>query len=69
MREQAEAGIDVVTDGELSKPQFSDYVADRIAGFEGTNTGPRFVNPSRRVDPFPGFTRWREVVTLSGVTR
>jgi 5-methyltetrahydropteroyltriglutamate--homocysteine methyltransferase len=60
VREQAEAGVDIVTDGELSKPQFSDYVADRIAGFEGTNTGPRFVNPSRRADPFPGFTKWRD---------
>jgi 5-methyltetrahydropteroyltriglutamate--homocysteine methyltransferase len=59
VREQAEAGIDVISDGELSKPQFSDYVADRIAGFEGTNTGPRFVNPSRKPDPFPGFTAWR----------
>ena len=57
---QAEAGIDIVTDGELSKPQFSDYVADRIAGFEGANTGPRFVNPNRRQDPFPGFTKWRD---------
>ena len=59
VREQADAGIDVVTDGEFSKPQFSDYVADRIGGFEGTNTGPRFVNGSRRPDPFPGFTAWR----------
>jgi 5-methyltetrahydropteroyltriglutamate--homocysteine methyltransferase len=59
VREQAEAGIDVISDGEVSKPQFSDYVADRIAGFEGTNTGPRFVNASRKPDPFPGFTAWR----------
>ena len=56
VRQQAEAGIDVVTDGEISKPQFCDYIADRIAGFEGENTGPGFVNMSRRPDPFPA---WR----------
>ncbi len=56
VRQQAEAGIDVVTDGELSKPQFCDYIADRIAGFEGENTGPAFVNNSRRPEPFPA---WR----------
>jgi 5-methyltetrahydropteroyltriglutamate--homocysteine methyltransferase len=31
---QAEAGIDVVSDGECSKPSFKDYVAQRIGGFE-----------------------------------
>ena len=60
VRQQADAGIDVVTDGEISKPQFCDYIADRIAGFEGTNTGPGFVNPSRRPDPFPA---WRATQT------
>ncbi|HEX5368892.1 MAG TPA: cobalamin-independent methionine synthase II family protein [Dehalococcoidia bacterium] len=60
VRQQAEAGIDVVTDGELSKPQFCDYIADRIAGFEGENTGPRFVNASQRPEPFPAFTAWNE---------
>ena len=32
---QREAGIDVVSDGELSKTGFSTYVGDRFSGFEG----------------------------------
>ena len=33
--QQQEAGIAVVSDGEMSKPGFVNYVADRIAGFGG----------------------------------
>jgi 5-methyltetrahydropteroyltriglutamate--homocysteine methyltransferase len=32
---QREQGVDVVSDGELSKPGFSTYVSDRFSGFEG----------------------------------
>ncbi len=31
---QAEAGIDIVTDGEQSKPGFANYVQERLEGFE-----------------------------------
>ena len=34
VRQQVECGIDVVTDGEMSKVMFLDYVKDRVAGFE-----------------------------------
>ena len=34
VRRQAEAGIDIVTDGEQSKPGFFTYVQERLAGFE-----------------------------------
>ena len=34
VRKQVEAGIDVVTDGEMSKPSFWAYVAERMGGFE-----------------------------------
>jgi 5-methyltetrahydropteroyltriglutamate--homocysteine methyltransferase len=34
VRRQVECGIDIVNDGELSKPNFTDYVAARIAGCE-----------------------------------
>ena len=33
---QAEAGIDLINDGELSKPSYATYVKDRLAGFGGT---------------------------------
>src|SRR5258705_599693 len=51
---QAEAGIDVVSDGELGKPNFVMYVAQRLSGMEGwddqlyTNTDP----------DFPGYEQW-----------
>jgi 5-methyltetrahydropteroyltriglutamate--homocysteine methyltransferase len=32
---QREAGIDWISDGEMSKPGFSNYVNDRLTGFEG----------------------------------
>jgi 5-methyltetrahydropteroyltriglutamate--homocysteine methyltransferase len=34
VRLQAESGVDVVNDGELSKPNFTNYVRERISGFE-----------------------------------
>ena len=38
---QIEAGIDVVSDGEMGKPSFASYVKNRIAGFDGQNPEPR----------------------------
>src|SRR2546421_9456027 len=36
VKKQAEAGIDVMNDGELSKPSYATYIKDRLAGFGGT---------------------------------
>jgi 5-methyltetrahydropteroyltriglutamate--homocysteine methyltransferase len=36
VKKQAEAGIDLVNDGEMSKPSYATYVKDRLAGFGGT---------------------------------
>src|SRR5678815_4393056 len=33
VRKQVEAGIDIVTDGEMSKPSFFGYLAERMEGF------------------------------------
>jgi 5-methyltetrahydropteroyltriglutamate--homocysteine methyltransferase len=52
VRRQVACGIDIVTDGELSKPNFSDFVVDRLSGFEGEN--PNEVFPNRRLD-FPEY--------------
>ena len=35
VRKQAEAGIDVVNDGEMSKPSYATYIKDRLDGFGG----------------------------------
>jgi 5-methyltetrahydropteroyltriglutamate--homocysteine methyltransferase len=34
---QVEAGVDVVNDGEMSKPSYTTYVKDRLGGFGGTS--------------------------------
>jgi 5-methyltetrahydropteroyltriglutamate--homocysteine methyltransferase len=36
VRKQAAAGVDLVNDGEMSKPSYATYVKDRLAGFGGT---------------------------------
>src|SRR5580700_9759079 len=42
VRQQVASGIDIVNDGELSKFNFTDYVRDRIAGYEErANSGRR----------------------------
>jgi len=36
VREQAEAGVDIINDGEMSKPSYATYVKDRLSGFGGS---------------------------------
>ena len=60
---QAAAGIDVVNDGEMSKPSYATYVKDRLAGFGGTGNTfvyqdlADFPNLARRVFGDPGRSR------------
>lgn len=35
VRRQVETGVDVIDDGEMSKPGYSTYIADRLTGFAG----------------------------------
>jgi 5-methyltetrahydropteroyltriglutamate--homocysteine methyltransferase len=35
VRKQADAGVDVVNDGEMSKPSYATYIKDRLSGFGG----------------------------------
>ena len=51
VRQQVEAGIDIVNDGELSKPSFNTYVADRLAGYEA--------RPNPAAGGFP-FADWQD---------
>src|SRR5919204_3171167 len=41
VRQQVEAGIDVVSDGEMGKPSFATYVTHRLSGFGDENPAPR----------------------------
>ena len=62
---QAAAGIDVINDGEMSKPSYATYVKDRLTGFGGASH-PRtyqdlaeFPDLARRVFGDPGRSRRR----------
>jgi 5-methyltetrahydropteroyltriglutamate--homocysteine methyltransferase len=63
VKKQTTAGIDIVNDGELSKPSYATYVKDRLAGFGGA--GNTFVyqdladypNLAKRVFGDPGRSR------------
>ena len=37
-RRQADAGVDIVNDGEWGKPSYATYIKDRLHGFGGTAT-------------------------------
>jgi 5-methyltetrahydropteroyltriglutamate--homocysteine methyltransferase len=56
VRQQVECGIDVVTDGEMSKVSFLGYVKDRLGGFE-VEHGQSRMAPSWQVevDDFPEY--------------
>ncbi|MBV8084946.1 MAG: cobalamin-independent methionine synthase II family protein [Chloroflexi bacterium] len=59
---QLEAGVDVVNDGEASKPSYSTYVKDRLNGFGGPSQAP----PGSAAEPnFPDFVRTRQAERLA----
>ncbi len=57
VRQQAECGIDIVNDGELSKFNFTDYVRERISGYElRPGSGRRRLDIIARDEvKFPGY--------------
>ncbi len=71
VRKQAEAGVDIVNDGELSKPSYATYIKDRLNGFGGTSQGfvyqdvAEFPELNRRVFGDPGRSR-RKVPACNG---
>jgi 5-methyltetrahydropteroyltriglutamate--homocysteine methyltransferase len=51
VRRQVDAGIDLVSDGEMAKISYATYIKDRITGFDGDS--PR--RPPADLEDFPGF--------------
>jgi 5-methyltetrahydropteroyltriglutamate--homocysteine methyltransferase len=54
VRKQAEAGIDIVDDGEHSKVNWMAYARARLSGLEEIDRPPRFRGPTRDSLAFPG---------------
>src|SRR5262252_4899756 len=43
-RKQAEAGLDIINDGEVSKPSYATYVKNRLSNFGGTSQTLQYQN-------------------------
>src|SRR6516165_6006001 len=63
VKKQADIGIDIVNDGETSKPSYATYIKDRLDGFGGTGNTfiyqdlVEFPNLGKRVFGDPGRSR------------
>jgi 5-methyltetrahydropteroyltriglutamate--homocysteine methyltransferase len=74
VNKQTAAGIDIVNDGEMSKPSYATYVKDRLAGFGGTGNTfvyqdlAAFPNLAKRVFGDPGRSR-RKTPACNGPIR
>ena len=65
VRRQAEAGVDIVDDGEMSKPGYSTYIADRLTGFDGHEPA----KPRLDTGPYPNFNAAYARMTGENVAR
>jgi 5-methyltetrahydropteroyltriglutamate--homocysteine methyltransferase len=65
VRRQAETGIDIVNDGEMSKPGYSTYIADRLSGFAGHEPA----KPRLDTRDHPNFLAAYERMTGANVAR
>jgi 5-methyltetrahydropteroyltriglutamate--homocysteine methyltransferase len=63
VRKQVESGIDIVNDGEMSKPSYATYIKDRLSGFGGEGNTfvyqdlAEFPSLAKRVFGDPGRSR------------
>jgi 5-methyltetrahydropteroyltriglutamate--homocysteine methyltransferase len=53
VRRQLDAGVDIISDGEVSKPSYATYVTERLSGF----TGEPVPFQLRDLEAFPGFAQ------------
>ncbi|MGC2200091.1 MAG: cobalamin-independent methionine synthase II family protein [Stellaceae bacterium] len=65
VKKQVASGVDLVNDGEMSKPSYATYVKDRLTGFAGSSNTfvyqdlAEFPNLAKRVFSDPGRSRRR----------
>jgi 5-methyltetrahydropteroyltriglutamate--homocysteine methyltransferase len=65
VRRQADVGVDIVDDGEMSKPGYSTYIADRLTGFAGHEPA----KPRLDTGPYPNFNAAYARMTGENVAR
>jgi 5-methyltetrahydropteroyltriglutamate--homocysteine methyltransferase len=55
VRKQLDTGVDVVNDGEVSKPSYATYVKDRLTGFGGEGSIQEVAAAVMKLDEYPDF--------------
>ncbi|MBV8510328.1 MAG: epoxyalkane--coenzyme M transferase, partial [Xanthobacteraceae bacterium] len=71
---QREAGVDIVNDGEMSKPSYATYIKDRLNGFGGTGNTfvyqdlAEFPRLAARVFGDPGRSRRKTPACNAGIS-
>ena len=55
VQRQADAGVDVLNDGEVSKPSYATYVKDRLTGFGGKGSIEEVAASVMGMEDFPDF--------------
>jgi 5-methyltetrahydropteroyltriglutamate--homocysteine methyltransferase len=62
---QADVGVDVLNDGEVSKPSYATYVKDRLTGFGGQASMEEFMASVMPLHEFPDFAEKMARLTTS----
>ncbi|MGH3197623.1 MAG: cobalamin-independent methionine synthase II family protein [Streptosporangiaceae bacterium] len=65
---QAEAGVEVLNDGEASKPSYATYVKDRLTGFGGPGSIEEVAASVMGLDDFPDFAEKMAQTMASAAT-
>jgi 5-methyltetrahydropteroyltriglutamate--homocysteine methyltransferase len=68
VEKQLAAGVDVINDGEVSKPSYATYVKDRLTGFGGEGSIEEVASSVARLDQFPDYAeQWQ--ATMASVSQ
>ena len=68
VRLQADAGVDVLNDGEMSKPSYATYVKDRLTGFGGQGSVEQVAASVMALEDFPDFAEKQAQTVASAAT-
>jgi 5-methyltetrahydropteroyltriglutamate--homocysteine methyltransferase len=68
VRLEADAGVDVLNDGEMSKPSYATYVKDRLTGFGGEGSIEEVAASVMGLEDFPDFAEKMAQTMASAAT-
>src|SRR6185369_13010297 len=68
VRMQADAGVDVLNDGEMGKPSYATYVKDRLTGFGGQGSIEQVAASVMAQEDFPDFAEKQAQTVASAAT-